>query len=179
MTSKTTRQLTDVVRDLAQTARVIHSKADKLSFGRNDLLAHLYRACSLSESYGEQFLALDGLAHQLLKHQMYHEAAKVSGYALELLNGIHALPLDGPEVLLAHCYLLAKHSHASSNCGDFSAVIKADQELGRALMAALRCGADIPATKPGMNGLVDHMVISTCASPIPLLLTYSAAAEHA
>jgi len=170
MTKKTIRQLAEIQHDLAETISVIHQKAANLRSGSNDLLAQSYRIAVIDESYGEHIACLDGLTHELLKHKMNKEAAKVALYALEFLTALR-IPLFDEDLLLTRCHLLAKFSHASRNSFNFNDAINADNELGAALVALLRFDIDLPAKAPGMKGLLQHLVDNTCAPAILLQLT--------
>jgi hypothetical protein len=173
MTAKAKKSLVEIIRELSAAMQVAYGKALKSPYDCRDLLAQIRRASTPAESFVAHFQALDALALSLIGVGMYREAARVTGCALKLLNGVHAAPLDGPEVLIVHCYLLAKHSHASSLIGDFVAVMEVDQHLGRALMAVLRSEADFPVRDGGINALVKHLETATCAAKIPLQISFA------
>ena len=171
-----TRPLAEVIADLGRTMQSLYVRCSQMHVdGAGQELWHACnQACVRRDSMSDHFSALDNLAHVLLKNQFYADSAVVTRCALELIAGVRAAPLDDSSILVIRAYLLAKHAHACSHTAKFSAAIKADAELGQALMAALRSDVDFPVFHGGIAALVDHLVKNTCAAPERILLTYPA-----
>lgn len=173
MTSKQ-RKLDIVVRELADAMRASFQRSLRVELDGAELREALNWAAARGECFEEHFRALDRLAMVLIKGQHYREAAIVSRCAIELMDGVRAVPLDGPSILQVRSYLLAKMAHAASHSAMFSDALKADKALGEALISVLRSEVDFPVDKGGIAALVKHLVSNTCAPKVPLLLTHQA-----